>query len=232
MKEIWKDIEGYEGLYQVSNLGNVKSLVEWTGNRYNSKYSKKEKILKPSIQYTHKDKKYCRYIVNLTKNKHRKSYKVHQLVAQAFILNPRKLKEINHIDGNPLNNNINNLEWSNHSENAIHAIKNGLRKIKYINEKLMIKEYLYNKKNIQQISNEYKISRNRIKNILTKNKIRIRTISECMEKYNINIEEFKKDIDDGLSNKELQIKYDCSANIVATYKSRYKHHKEIKKGYK
>lgn len=229
MKEIWKDIKGYEGLYQISNLGNVKSLIQWVGNKYSDKYIKKEKILKTSIQYANKNKNYCRCIVNLAKNKHKKSYKVHQLVAQAFIPNPKKLKEINHIDGDSLNNKIDNLEWCTHSENAIHAIKIGLRKIKYVNEELIIKEYTCNKKNIHQISNEFKINRNRIKNILIKNNVKIRTISECQEKYNINIEDFKKDVDKGLSNKELQLKYNCSIGIIATYKSRYKHNKEIKK---
>ena len=94
MEEIFKDIEGYFGLYQVSNLGNIKSL----------KYGK-ERILKPA-----KDKnKYS--IVCLCKQGKMKNHKVHRLVAQAFIPNPNNLPQINHKDENPSNNCVLNLEW-------------------------------------------------------------------------------------------------------------------------
>lgn len=93
-KEIWKDIEGYEGDYQVSNFGRVKSL----------KFGK-ELILKPVIT----TKKYLQ--VNLCKNKIRKVYHIHRLVAQAFISNPNSLPQVNHKDENPSNNSVENLEW-------------------------------------------------------------------------------------------------------------------------
>ena len=92
--EIWKDILGYEGLYQVSNLGRVKSL----------KYGK-EKILKPRKN----TKGYLS--IKLYKNGLKKTYYVHRLTAQTFIPNPNDLTEINHKDEDKENNRVENLEW-------------------------------------------------------------------------------------------------------------------------
>jgi len=114
MVEVWKDIVGYENLYQVSNIGRIKSL----SNRSNHK---DEKILKDFVVQGYK----C---INLFKNSIGKMYKVHRLVAQAFISNTENYKEINHIDGNKTNNNVNNLEWCNRSENMKHSYKIGLHK--------------------------------------------------------------------------------------------------------
>lgn len=100
MMEIWKDIKNYEGLYQVSNLGNVKSLPKMHGIRKGN-----EKILKPTIN----SKGYLR--VQLSKNKSIKQCLVHRLVAETFIENIDNLPQINHIDKNKLNNKIDNLEW-------------------------------------------------------------------------------------------------------------------------
>ena len=99
-EEYWKDIEGYEGLYQVSNLGRVKSLKDNRGNY-------REKILKQL-----KDKDGYLY-VNLYKNRKMKGCKVHRLVAQTFIHNPNinHYTQINHIDEIKSNNCIENLEW-------------------------------------------------------------------------------------------------------------------------
>ena len=96
MKEIYRDIKGYEGLYQVSNLGNVKSL------NYNN--TNKEKVL----QLCAHEKGYL--YVGLYKNGKRKSYIVHRLVAETFLNNPDNLPEINHKDENKTNNCVDNLE--------------------------------------------------------------------------------------------------------------------------
>ncbi len=119
MKEIWKDIKNYEGLYQISNFGNVKSLEKY---RYNGKkyYTQKEKILKQQV-----DKNGYKVIV-LHRNKEIQAFKIHRLVAQAFIPNPKDKAEVNHIDGNKANNNIHNLEWVTTKENVHHAFKNHL----------------------------------------------------------------------------------------------------------
>lgn len=94
-REIWKDIEGYEGLYEISSFGRVKS--------YNGYGHAKKILLKPGK---------CRYYnVILSKNGEKKSFLIHRLVAQAFIPNPNNCAYINHKDENKLNNNVDNLEW-------------------------------------------------------------------------------------------------------------------------
>ena len=105
MKEIWKDIKGYEGIYQVSNLGRVKS------------------------SYTNSILKGCKtsngYLkVNLYKNGSKSTKTVHRLVAQTFISNPENKSGVNHIDENKTNNNIDNLEWSTAKENNNHGTRN------------------------------------------------------------------------------------------------------------
>lgn len=117
MEEEWKDIEGYEGLYQVSNLGRIKSVL--FRNRVVSK--KQDKILKciHTKDYDH---------INLYKNGKQTQYLIHKIVAKTFIPNPKNKPEINHIDGNKQNNNAENLEWCTRSENQIHAYKTGLQK--------------------------------------------------------------------------------------------------------
>lgn len=112
-KEIFKPIEGYEGLYEISNYGRVKNLK----NRYYK--TKGIFIMKPS-----KDKKGY-YSITLTKNKVSRKTGIHRLIAKAFIPNPNNYPIINHIDNNPSNNSIDNLEWTTYSGNLIHAQKQG-----------------------------------------------------------------------------------------------------------
>lgn len=104
INEIWKDIKDYEGLYQISNLGNVKSL--------NYNHTGKEKLLKPQIT---KDG-YCR--VQLSQNNKHKQHSIHRLVAQAFLPNPDNLPCVNHKDEWKQNNIVSNLEFCDNYYNA------------------------------------------------------------------------------------------------------------------
>ncbi len=116
MIEIYKDIKGFEGYYQISNLGNVKSLNREiaSNNRFNDMmYSVGERILKPS------GKRYKG--VTLIKDKKKYYPNIHRLVAEAFIPNPNNLPQVNHISGDKNDNTINNLEWNTSSDNMKHC---------------------------------------------------------------------------------------------------------------
>ena len=112
MPEIWKPVNGYEGIYEVSNLGRVKSLNVRTLSSSGKYYTRKERMLKIA---TRKDR--YQYVIlcncGLTK-----MYTIHRLVAQAFIPNPDNLPCVNHKDENPSNNCVDNLEWCDQKYNS------------------------------------------------------------------------------------------------------------------
>lgn len=126
MKEIWKDISNFEGIYQVSNKGRVKRLAHRDiYKRYDTSKicvrNVKEKILKPAISSDYLE-------VNLFA-KGMSIYKhIHRLVAETFIPNPSSFPQVNHIDGDKFNNCAENLEWCTCAENVHHSMKCGLRK--------------------------------------------------------------------------------------------------------
>lgn len=108
--EVWKDVVGYEGIYQVSNHSRIKSLGRYSKGRVGNYVFRNEKILIPDTSTG-----YCRVTF-------KKQHPVHRLVAIAFIPNPNNLPEVNHIDENKLNNDISNLEWVTHRENIRHSL--------------------------------------------------------------------------------------------------------------
>ncbi len=155
MKEIWKDIVGYEGRYQVSNLGNVKSLDRVVINRWGNMV-RNGAMMKPS-----KLNRY--YNINLMTDGKLKCFKVHRLIAIAFIPNELNLSQVNHKDGDRYNNNVNNLEWVTQSENMQHAKRMGLRPDLTEDQTVEIKnKYLSTKITMSDLAKEYNVSKSTI----------------------------------------------------------------------
>lgn len=127
--EIWKDVVEYEGLYEVSNLGRIrthKDKVTYTERHGIRKW--KQRIIKQKFQKRVRSEKYDARVI-IWKDGKEKTFLVSRLVARAFLENPLNLPQVNHIDGEPTNNNALNLEWCNEKENVNHAFKNNLIKI-------------------------------------------------------------------------------------------------------
>ena len=143
MTEIWKPIKGYEGLYEVSNRGYVKSLFRYINNN-GTDVLHEGRILKPSIRNNYLS-------VILRKNNKSKCFSIHRLVAETFIFNPNNYPVVNHKDENRLNNNVNNLEWctqkfncnyGNHNKKISRAIK-GKEIAQYILDGNLLKVWSY-----------------------------------------------------------------------------------------
>lgn len=162
MKEEWKDIKGYEGLYQVSNCGRIKSL--------NYNHTNKEKIRKKDIS----NKGYeC---ILLCKNASKKKKLIHRIVAETFIPNPENKPQVNHIDGNKKNNNVKNLEWVTNGENEKHAYENNMKFKHYGKDNGMSKPILKYDLNWNFIE-EY----DSIKQASKENNIGVSTIVYCLK---------------------------------------------------
>ena len=116
-----KDISGYEKLYAITEDGRIWSYPKRV-NSFNGAWMK----LQLFINMKKRNKPHKQYTIFLNKNGRGKRFQVHRIVAQTFILNPENKPQINHLDGNSLNNNVSNLEWSTSTENMEHAIKMGL----------------------------------------------------------------------------------------------------------
>ncbi|EEY6051664.1 hypothetical protein HF455_003810 [Salmonella enterica subsp. enterica serovar Bareilly] len=121
----WKDIKGYEGLYQISSDGRVKSLLflqrytHWITGKELFRQTK-ERILTVNVINSGYE------VIQLWKNDKARPFLVHRLVAEYFLESPPK-QTVNHKDGNKLNNSVDNLEWASYSENHNHAVANGLK---------------------------------------------------------------------------------------------------------
>lgn len=223
-EEIWKPIVGYEGFYEVSNKGRVRSLKRKVSNGHGF-YIKEGRVLAMSKTTTGYWK------VELKKSgEKRRSMKVHRLVAFAFIPNPENKPNINHIDGNPLNNEVENLEWCTQKENLLHATRNGL--IKMVdnfteNRYEILREYTIDKKSAFDLSKKYKCSQASIKKFLIENGVEVRGVREAKNKYNINKEQLLEDIKSGMKNKDVAKKHNIKPELVASYKYLSKKEKKI-----
>lgn len=158
MQEVWKDIKGFEGHYQISNTGKVKSLARMRQGRNGSLVPLQERLLKLK---TNKAGYKC---VHLRCMEYQCWPNIHRLVAEAFIANPENKPTVNHIDANKENNNVDNLEWSTHSEQMVHAVDNNLLEVrgspKYSKEfkKQMLDYYNTNNISITALSKIFGVS--------------------------------------------------------------------------
>lgn len=119
--EIWNDVVGYEGIYEVSSYGRVRTKKgKTTFTKKHGVRHWKQRVLKDKTPKG-RDSRVCLY-----KNGKGKDYLVHRLVAEAFIPNPLNKPTVNHLDGDPKNNRVNNLEWATYKENNNHAFDNQL----------------------------------------------------------------------------------------------------------
>lgn len=123
LREIWQNVRGYEGLYLISNFGRLLSAPR---NGTKSEWH----FMSP-----HFVGGYIQYV--LSKNNHKKEFKAHRLVAEAFLPNSENKREVNHIDGDKYNNKLDNLEWSTSSENQLHAfyeLGKGIKAVKQLSK--------------------------------------------------------------------------------------------------
>lgn len=170
MQEIWKPVVGYEGIYEVSNFGRIKSVDRIITTTNNTTRIRRGVIRKPS------NNQWGYLQVSLHREGIRTCFRIHRLVAIAFIPEQDGKHEINHIDGNKKNNKTNNLEWCTTSENILHAVRTGLLVIKkgentsYSKIKetdvIAIKKMYANGAKYREIENAFNVKRSTIWNIV------------------------------------------------------------------
>lgn len=206
MQEIWKDIEGYEGLYQISNLGRIKSLERIV-------ITKRHKIpVKETIRKQNTDTYGYNRVFLRNKNKN-KNFQVHRLVAIHFIDNSENKPQVNHIDGVKTNNRVDNLEWVTNKENQYHSIKIGIRNSKTFTYKnQIIKDYL-NGMGVYYIAKKYNITGgSSIYRLLKENNVKIR-------RRNNKIKVILKQLKDGYTIKQIAKLNNILEDTVVKYRS-------------
>lgn len=165
MNEQWKDIPSYEGCFQISNMGNIRSLDRIINSNHGTKRKNKGRVLK--IQ---KDRQGYEKIC-LQCNNNQQTFKVHRLVAMAFLENKENKKTVNHINGIKNDNRLENLEWATYSENMQHSYDAGLRKNSSLFKKIRCVELDIETNSIIEMAyileKEYDIKRKNVNTIAT-----------------------------------------------------------------
>jgi len=185
--EIWKDIEGYEGYYQVSNQGNVRSLDKIITNNKGVTYERLGKILSFNLNAGYPQ-------IYLSKNGVVRTYRIHRLVAQAFIPNPENKPTVNHKDETRTNNNDWNLEWATYKENSNYGTLPDRFSIVHSGRQVSIET----RNKLSEARRGYKHSEETCKKISEGNKGKIvsaatgRKISESKRKHKYTDEKSKK----------------------------------------
>lgn len=222
LNEEWKTIKGYEGLYEVSNMGRVHSLVGWNGHRY----VKREKMLSPYVQKVSGN--YKRLIVKLTKDKKKKDFKVHRLVALTFLPPIDGKLDVNHIDGDTFNNKVCNLEWCTQKENVNHAIRIGLREIIDIPDEQLIDMYVTQRMSLRDIAENFGVAATTISERLDGLEVEKRTFSEAKMEHGLTKEFILKELK-SKTQTQLAKEVGCSQSLISHYLKRIREEGKIYK---
>ena len=219
--EIWKDIKWFNGLYMISSYGRVAALKRtvWNGKGY---YSKSPRIMKVSFTTT------GYHMITLT-DRYRKRHikKVHHLVLNAFTgkrpVNKNERIVTNHKDGNPTNNNIENLEWCTQKYNCRHAIEIGLRHVFYIGKKDLGKDYSLNMLTAEEIAIKYETTKSIIMRSLIKYDIDRRAVGSWNNKYNLDRDTIFRQVKiEKMSQLEIAKKAGCTQSNISHYITKLK----------
>ncbi|MBH4603004.1 NUMOD4 motif-containing HNH endonuclease [Staphylococcus aureus] len=206
MTEVWKDVPGYEGYYQASNLGRIKSTERIVKHNCGGPKKISGRILKGHVN------KHGYLRVDLSKEGIRKSFSIHRIVAMAFLGGTDLV--VNHIDGIKTNNNINNLEYVTPQENTAHAVRTGLIKNNSrINKDSIIKDY-QNGSRLRELENKYNTSHHDIRKILSENNVIIESKGTRRRRYQVDENELRQLIKDGYNNSEIARKMNVSRHCI------------------
>lgn len=222
-EEVWKPVVGYEKFYEVSNKGRVRSLDRrvWNGRSF---YTLPGRMMTQSL--IRKDRKYLKVTLRQRGSKKIDNKRVHRLVAEAFIAKIKGKEYVNHLDGDPQNNCVENLEWVDLKENSSHATKVLFKNNNfYSKQDVIAREYLEGASAIS-LAKKYKTSPETIKANFEERGIW--KGQRYFKKYNYNKEELAKDFDAGLSYRELMEKYNICYQTLAGYKHLHKKGEWIK----